>query len=486
MEDFVESRHEKLKELRELGIEPYAYRFSVTHSLARIKESFRELAETEVAVRAAGRLMAKRGHGKASFGNLRDSSDALQVYFREDELGKDQYDVYRLLDIGDWVGVEGTVFKTRTGEITIMVKKLQVLCKSLRPLPEKWHGLKDLETRYRQRYLDLIVNENVVRVFRTRARIVSTMRRFLDARGFLEVETPTLQPIYGGAFAKPFVTRHEKLKGDFYLRISDELYLKRLIVGGLERVYEIGKDFRNEGIDRSHNPEFTQLEVYQAFADYHDMMELLEQMMAEVVEDVTGGAVISYAGEDIDFSPPWRRASYFELLKEATGRDLRDTDAEEAARLGEELGMTIHTRSPKGKVLDQIFEESVQPKLLQPTFVTDYPRDVSPLAKVSRDDTRVVERFEPFVGALEIGNAFSEQNDPAEQRQAMLQQMEYRKQGDQEAQILDEEYLTSLEHGLPPTGGLGVGIDRVTMILTDNRSIRDVILFPQLKEEKSE
>jgi len=486
LEELFESRREKLRQLREMGIRPYEYSYEVTHSVARVKELFGELSETSEEVSVAGRLMAKRGHGKAGFGNLQDRTGRIQIYFRQDRLGEDRYRLYRLLDIGDWIGVRGTVFRTRTGEMTILAAGLSLLSKALRPLPEKWHGLRNVETRYRQRYLDLIVNEPARRVFETRAAIITAMRRFLDARGFIEVETPVLQPIYGGAFAKPFVTHHEKLKGDFFLRISDELYLKRLIVGGLERVYEIGKDFRNEGIDRFHNPEFTQLEAYQAFTDYTGMMGLIETMMAEVVEVVSGGLEVEYQGKKLDFTPPWKRVSYFELLEERTGVDFVDLTLEETLKEAEKGGVTVHTRFPKGKVLDQVFEEKVQPHLVQPTIVKDYPKDVSPLAKVSRSDERVVERFEPIVAGLEIGNAFSEQNDPEGQRSAMLQQMEHREKGDLEAQVMDNDYLTALEHGLPPTGGLGVGIDRVTMILTDSKSIRDVILFPQLREEKTE
>jgi lysyl-tRNA synthetase, class II len=478
-----DSRREKLDSLIQRGIQPYAYRFDTTHGFGEIQERHKELEESAARVRYAGRLMTKRGHGKAAFAHVKDRLGAQQVYFREDVLGPEAFALASELDLGDWIGVEGTVFVTKTGEITIRAESLELLAKSLRSLPEKWHGLTDVEIRYRQRYTDLIVNDDVRRVFRQRAAIIRSLRAFLDARGFLEVETPVLQPLYGGASARPFVTRHNTLDMDLYLRIADELYLKRLIVGGLERVYEISKDFRNEGMDRTHNPEFTMLEFYQAFADYQEMLETTQAMILEAVMGVRGTTAISFEGAQIDFTPPWRRLTIREAA--AAGLGVQDLPPEERAlrEAATRAGVKLDPAFGYGRILDEIVSAKVQPQLLNPTFLVDHPREISPLAKVKRGNPDVVERFELVIAGMEVANAFSEQNDPLEQRRAFEYQVSLRERGDEEAQTLDTDYLRALEMGMPPTGGVGVGIDRLVMLLTDSPSIRDVILFPQMRPE---
>ena len=478
-------RRAKLAELRAQGIEPYPYAFATTHHAQQVLDLGEAITtEPGPVVAVAGRLMARRGHGKAGFGHVLDESGRIQVYCREDVLGPAGYRTWEQLDIGDWVGVEGPVFRTKTGEITVQAKAVTLLAKSMRPLPDKWHGLSDPETRYRQRYADLFMNVEVRDVFKKRTRAYSTIRRFLDARGFLEVDTPVLQPLYGGAFARPFTTRHNALGMDLYLRISNELYLKRLLVGGFERVYEFARDFRNEGIDRSHSPEFTMLEVYQAFADYRQIMRLTEEMFVRLADEVAGGMVFEYQGQRLDFTPPWPELSILDAVRDAVGEDVSDMDPARLARLCAARGIAARPGSGAGGMLDELFTELVQPSLIQPTFVVDHPREVSPLAKVKRGNPHVVERFEPFVCGMELGNAFSEQNDPGEQERQFLLQMERRAQGDDEAQVLDRDFLRALEYGMPPTGGLGIGIDRTVMLLTNSRSVRDVILFPALRPEE--
>jgi len=480
-----DSRREKLDALIQRGIEPYAYRFDVTHGSAAIQERHKALEEAGERVRYAGRLMTKRGHGKAAFAHVKDKDGLMQIYLREDVLGPEAFARAMELDLGDWIGVEGSVFVTKTGETTVRAERLELLAKSLRPLPEKWHGLTDVEIRYRQRYTDLIVNDDVRRVFRERAAIVRALRAFLDARGFLEVETPVLQPVHGGASARPFVTHHNALDMKLYLRIADELYLKRLIVGGLERVYEISKDFRNEGMDRTHNPEFTMLEFYQAFADYEEMLQMTQAMLLDLVRGIRGDTRVPYDGATIDFAPPWRRLTIAEAAAEGLGVGARDLPKDErslraaAGRAGILLGPAFGY----GRILDEIVSVKVQPKLQNPTFLVDHPREISPLAKVKRGNPQVVERFELIVAGMEVANSFSEQNDPLEQRRAFEQQAALRDRGDDEAQVLDQDYLRALEMGMPPTGGVGVGIDRLVMLLTDSRSVRDVILFPHMRPE---
>ena len=480
-----EERLRKLAEWRQRGIDPYPTKFARTHLAEELQRSFRDLpagSESTLTARVAGRVIARRVMGGASFLDLRDGSGRIQIYGTVDLLGDERYELFTQIDIGDFLGVSGLVFRTKKGELSVRVDEFTLLAKALRPLPEKWHGLQDTEIRYRQRYLDLIANEQARRIAITRSRIVSAMRRFLESEGFLEVETPILQPLYGGAAARPFTTYHNALDMTLYLRISDELYLKRLIIGGLEKVYEIGKDFRNEGISTKHNPEFTQMECYWAYADYTDMMALTERMISQIAKEVLGSARILYQGHEIDLTPPWQRIRFRDALMEQTGidiahcRTLPELRAEIARRT-----LTVDPQPTWGKQVDELFKTYVEPHLIQPTFVLDYPVELSPLAKKKPDDPNFVERFEPFIGAMEFGNAFSELNDPIDQRERFLAQEAMRRAGDEEAQPLDEDFLTALEYGMPPTGGLGIGIDRLTMILTDAPSIREVILFPTLR-----
>ncbi|HKQ19891.1 MAG TPA: lysine--tRNA ligase [Candidatus Eisenbacteria bacterium] len=481
-----EIRRAKIADLVARGIQPYAYAYDVTHRSARIREEHEALETSGEAVRVAGRLLTRRGHGKASFAHIKDRDGLLQIYLREDALGPEAYAFALDLDLGDWLGVQGTVFKTKTGEITVKADKVELLAKSLRPLPEKWHGLTDVEIRYRQRYTDLIVNDDVRSVFRARSAIVRALREFLDARDFLEVETPVLQSLYGGATARPFVTHHNALDMKLYLRIADELYLKRLIVGGFERVYEISKDFRNEGIDRNHSPEFTMLEFYQAYADYEQMMDVTQDLVVHAVRALHGGTIVPRGDGTIDFTPPWRRLPYKKAAAESLGvASIPETEADLRALAGR-AGVATDPSFGWGRILDEIISEKVQPSLQAPTFLMDHPRDVSPLAKVKRGDPSVVERFEVIVAGMELGNSFSEQNDPDEQRRAFESQMEQRARGDDEAQLLDEDYLRALEMGMPPTGGVGIGIDRLAMLLTGQRTLRDVILFPHMRPEEGD
>jgi len=480
----MRQRREKLDQWRALGVDPYAYRYDVTHHAAELlARGDAVTAEFGEKVRVAGRVMSLRGHGKAAFAHLLDGSGRIQVYFKADHLG-DHFRRYELLDVGDWVGIEGALFRTRTGEITVRADAIEMLAKSLRPLPEKWHGLTDTQTRYRQRYADLFMNLDVREAFRRRSAMNAALRHGLTSRGYLEVETPVLQPLYGGAFARPFVTRHNALDMELYLRISNELYLKRLIVGGLERVFEFSRDFRNEGMDRSHNPEFTILEYYQAFADVHDMMALTEALVTETVRAVTGETVLPFAGHALDFGPPWPRLSMLDAVSEKVGEGVHDLDPARLARLAERHGLEARTGTGAGGLLDELFSALVQPELVRPTFLIDFPVETSPLARRSRTTPGVVERFELFVAGMELANAFSEQNDADAQRAAFEAQVAQRARGDDEAQPLDEDYLRALEYGMPPTGGVGIGIDRLAMLVTGQKSIRDVILFPQLRPEE--
>ncbi len=484
LRQLMAQRRAKIDEWRAIGCEPYAYRYDVTHRatdlLARGDAVTEEPGES---VRIAGRLMARRGHGKAGFGHVLDESGRIQVYFRSDVLGS-AFARYELLEVGDWVGIEGPLFRTRTGEITVRATQVELLAKSIRPLPEKWHGLTDPETRFRQRYADLFVNLEVREVFRRRARLVSRIRHFLDERAYLEVETPVLQPLYGGAFARPFVTRHNALDLDLYLRVSNELYLKRLIVGGLDRVYEFSRDFRNEGMDRSHNPEFTLLEYYQAFADVHDMMTLTERLVCDALQHACGTLQLTYGDRTLDFTPPWPRLSMLDAVSERLGESVHALDEQQLGRQLSRLNLHPREGTGAGGMLDQLFTELVQPDLQDPTFLVDFPVETSPLARVSRTNPRVVERFEMFVAGMELANAFSEQIDPDAQQRAFEAQGAARARGHDEAQPLDEDYLRALQYGMPPTGGVGIGVDRLVMLATDSRSIRDVLLFPQLRPEE--
>ncbi len=487
LDELRAQREQKMRALRERGIEPYAYGFAVTHHAADVTDAFDTLSASEETVSVAGRLMGRRGHGKASFGDLADWTGSVQIYIKSDVVGPETYDTFRsLLDVGDMIGVEGTVFRTKMGEISIHVTRLTPLAKSLRPLPEKWHGLVDREARRRYRYVDLIVNPEARRVALARVRAVRALRQFLDARGFLEVETPALQPIYGGAAAEPFTTHHNALGTTLYLRIADELYLKRCIVGGMERVYEIAKDFRNEGMDWSHSPEFTMLELYQAYADYRDIMDLAEDMLRAVARDVTGDLVLHKGDTVIDISRPWRRVTMTQVVSESLGVDASVATPAQLRDAGAGRGVTLHPGVSWGEALFTLFEEVVEHTLVEPTIVMDHPVDVSPLAKVHRTDPRVVERFEIFIGGTEMGNAFSEQNDPLAQARAFDAQLERAARGDAEAHQRDDDYLRALEHGMPPTGGFGLGVDRLIMMLTGATNIRDVILFPLLRPRSAD
>ena len=494
LNELMKRRREELQELREMGIDPYPFRFERTAYSRAIIESFRDDAPGgDVAI--AGRIMSLRRMGKASFCHIEDAKGRIQVYLRRDDLGQ-AYDAFRLMDIGDIIGIEGFVFRTRMGEISVHARTLVLLSKSLRPLPiakEKTdeHGQKvvydpfaDKELRYRQRYVDLVVNPQVREVFIRRTRIVSAIRAILDARGYLEVETPILQPQYGGAFARPFVTHHNALDIDLFLRIADELYLKRLIVGGFDGVYEFSRDFRNEGLDRSHNPEFTMLEVYVPFKDYVWMMGLVEEMISQVALAVTGSMKVRHGGQELDFTPPWKRMTMFDAIVGHTGKSLRGKGEEELRRAAKELGVEIDPGAAPGNIIDEIFGERVEPHLIQPTFITDYPIEMSPLAKRHRSEAGLVERFEMICNGHEICNAFSELNDPIDQRARFEEQMRNRARGVEEVQPLDEDFLRALEYGMPPTAGLGIGIDRLVMLLTGQESIRDVLFFPQMKPEK--
>jgi lysyl-tRNA synthetase class 2 len=479
-----EQRIAKLEKLRGMGINPYPYVFKRTHVVREIEADEERLVSAGDEIALAGRVMSLRGHGHTAFGNIKDASGSMQFYIRDDEVGDRTFDVFKLVDVGDIIGAAGSIFRTKTGELTLRIGKLEILSKAIIPLPEKWHGLQDKELRYRRRYVDLIANDEVVRVFRTRSAIVETIRRFLLEQDFMEVETPILQPLYGGAMARPFITRHNALDIDLYLRIADELYLKRLIVGGLERIFEFSKDFRNEGMDRSHNPEFTMLECYAAFWDYNDMMEFVERLFSSLCDGVVGGHELAFQGHTLNLEPPWRRDAYYDLLREATGVELKGVDEEGLRRIALERELDADGVTGRGGYLDLLFSELVEPKLIQPTFVMDYPVELSPLAKVHRTEEGLVERFEPYICGFEVGNAFSELNDPLDQRERFEHQARMRAAGAEEVHPIDEDYLRALEYGMPPTGGLGIGIDRVVMLLTDSPSIRDVIFFPQMRPEE--
>lgn len=485
-------RREKLHKIKEMGIDPYPYSFDRTHFSDEIKNTFDQLEHQKVTV--CGRIMSVRLMGKAAFAHLQDQHGKIQIYVKSDKVGEENFNLFKLLDIGDIIGISGEVFKTKTGEITIYIEYFKLLAKALRPLPvvkEKieenerivYDQFVDIETRFRQRYVDLIVNPEVKEVFIKRTKIIAAMRAFLDARNFIEVETPILQPIYGGAAARPFITHHNALDIDLYLRIANELYLKRLIVGGFDRVYEFAKDFRNEGMDRFHNPEFTMIELYVAYHDYKWMMSFVEELISHVSREVVGGPQFMYQEHTIDLTPPWKRMTIFEAIKEYTGFDLSHADENAVRKAARQLEVKEDPSMGYGKLIDAIFSACVEPKLIQPTFIMDYPVAMSPLAKKHRDNPQLVERFEPIICGKEIANAFSELNDPADQRERFLEQMKLRERGDEEAQVLDEDFLRALEYGMPPTAGLGIGIDRLAILLTDSASIRDVIFFPQMRPE---
>lgn len=482
LNELMQVRREKLAEIRAKGIEPYGGRFIRTHQAGEVADNFLELEGQNVTV--AGRIMSRRGMGKATFAHIQDGARQIQVYLRLNDIGQEAYELFSKLDIGDIIGASGKVFKTKMGEITIAVEKFTLLSKSLRPLPEKWHGLKDVDLRYRQRYVDLIVNPNVREVFEARSKIIRAIRVFLDRKGFLEVETPMMQTIAGGAEARPFITHHNALDINLYLRIAPELYLKRLLVGGFERVYEINRNFRNEGISTKHNPEFTMLELYQAYADYHVMMDLAEELISTVAAEVMGTTKIEYEGTVIDLSTGWTRMPMLEAVKMHSGLDFSvlkdDAEARDAAKKAQ-LGIELEGTDTWSSVLNKVFDEVVEPRLIQPTFIMDYPVEISPLAKRKAENPDLTDRFELFIYGREMANAFSELNDPIDQKGRFLKQVEKRKAGDDEAHMMDEDYINALEYGMPPAGGMGIGIDRLVMLLTGSSSIRDVLLFPLMK-----
>lgn len=475
-------RREKLKTLTENGKNPYLIeKFDFTHHSEGVKANFEQLEETEVSV--AGRIMSRRGHGKVSFIDIQDAEGRIQIFAKLDGLGEEEYKELSFLDLGDIIGVVGHVFRTKAGEISIRASKITLLTKSLQILPEKWHGLKDTDIRYRQRYTDLIVNPEVKETFILRSKIIKAVREYLDDRGFLEVDTPVLSTIAGGANARPFVTHHNTLDLDMYLRIANELYLKRLIVGGFDKVYEMGKMFRNEGMSTKHNPEFTNIELYQAYVDYEEMMRLTENLFAYVAEKTLGTAVIEYQGKEINLTPPWRRLDMAEAVKLYAGVDFSQINTdEEAQAVAKEKGLEVKPGSnTRGHILSEMFEEFCEKHLIQPTFVTGHPVEISPLAKKNPDDPRITQRFEAFMNTWELANAFSELNDPIDQRERFEAQVKAKEIGDDEAHPMDNDFINAIEVGLPPTGGLGIGIDRMIMILTNQPSIRDVLLFPTMK-----
>jgi len=481
-------RREKLNTLIEMGVNPFGEKYERSHTAEEIfamvgDTSKEELEEKGYMVTVCGRLMSKRGHGKAGFAHLQDQTGKIQIYVREDQVGPEAYKVFDLCDIGDLVGLSGKVFRTNRGEVSVKATTFTMLGKSLRPLPEKFHGLKDIELRYRKRYLDLIMNPHVKETFIARSHILQSMRRYLDERGYLEVETPTMHSIPGGAAARPFITHHNALDMKLYMRIATELHLKRLIVGGLEKVYEIGRIFRNEGISTKHNPEFTSIELYEAYADYKDIMALTENLISHIAQDVFGKTLFTYQGHEVELKPPWRRVHIVDAIKEVTGVDFwPQMSDEEAMELAKQHGVPVKPGMKYGHIVNEFFEHFVEEKLIQPTFVYGHPVDVSPLAKKNAEDPRFTDRFELFIVGREHANAFTELNDPIDQRERFEAQLREREAGNDEAHMMDEDFLEALEYGMPPTGGLGIGIDRLVMLLTDSPSIRDVLLFPLMRE----
>ncbi len=483
LSDVLRDRRQKLERLREAEIEPFPHAFEEREEIAEVRAAHEGLAagmETESRHRVAGRIVARRGHGKAAFLDLRDGSGQIQLHATADKLGEDAFALLVDLDLGDFVGVEGTALATRRGgELSLAIDHWRLLAKSLRPPPDKFHGLEDVETRYRRRELDLLANEESRRVFAIRARAIAEVRRWLDEHGFVEAETPVLQPLYGGALARPFVTHHNALDRDFYLRIATELYLKRLVVGGIDKVYELGKDFRNEGVSHKHNPEFTMLEWYEAYADYGKTAHDLELLVAEIAERVLGTTVVERDGVKIDLAPPWKRLTLREAVRERTGIDIAEHPTREA--LAAAMGSEPDPAEGWGKLVDGLLSKSVEPELIQPAFIVDYPVELSPFAKAHRSEPGLVERWEAFVGGVEIANSFSELNDPDEQRRRFEQQAAELERGDEEAQPYDEAFVEALEYGMPPTGGVGLGIDRLVMMLTGARSLREIVLFPAMR-----
>lgn len=489
LNDQLVVRREKMNSLREQGVDPFGKRFDRTHQSQQLVEEYsqfekEELEEKEIPVTIAGRIMTKRGKGKAGFAHIQDLSGQIQLYVRKDAVGEEAYEVFTSADLGDIVGVSGVLFKTKVGELSVKAKQFELLTKALRPLPDKFHGLKDVEQRYRQRYLDLIMSEESKHTFITRSRIIQSMRRYLDDQGYLEVETPMMHAIAGGASAKPFITHHNALDMELYMRIAIELHLKRLIVGGMEKVYEIGRVFRNEGVSTRHNPEFTMIELYEAYADYRDIMSLTENLIAHIAEEVLGSTTVQYGEHEINLKPEWKRLHMVDAVKEYTGVDFwKETSVDEARALAKEHGVEITEHMQYGHIVNEFFEQKVEEKLIQPTFIFGHPVEISPLAKKNENDPRFTDRFELFIVAREHANAFTELNDPIDQKERFEAQLKEREQGNDEAHMMDNDFIEALEYGMPPTGGLGIGVDRLVMLLTNAASIRDVLLFPHMRQK---
>ncbi|MFW0912631.1 MULTISPECIES: lysine--tRNA ligase [Bacillus] len=487
LNDQFQVRRDKMNKMREEGIDPFGERYDRSHQSAQIIAEYDEfskenLEEKAAQVTIAGRMMTKRGKGKAGFAHIQDLEGQIQIYVRKDSVGEEAYELFKSSDLGDIIGVTGTVFKTNVGELSIKATSFEVLTKALRPLPDKYHGLKDVEQRYRQRYLDLIVNPESKQTFIMRSKIIQSMRRYLDSKGYLEVETPTMHSIPGGASARPFITHHNALDMPLYMRIAIELHLKRLIVGGLEKVYEIGRVFRNEGVSTRHNPEFTMIELYEAYADYKDIMNLTENLIAHIAQEVLGTTTIQYGEDEIDLKPEWKRLHMVEAVKEATGVDFwQEMSVEEAKQHAADHGVEITKSMTVGHIINEFFEQKVEETLVQPTFIYGHPVEISPLAKKNPEDPRFTDRFELFIVRREHANAFTELNDPIDQRERFEAQLKEREEGNDEAHLMDDDFVEALEYGMPPTGGLGIGIDRLIMLLTNSPSIRDVLLFPQMR-----
>jgi len=485
--EIISNKWDEIVELKREGIDPFGHSFFRTHKIKDLIENNKDLQIGECRqekVSIAGRLMALRTHGKAIFANIEDISGRIQIYIKSNKIGENAFKLFSKIGIGDILGVSGLIFKTRTGEVTIFVEEFVLLCKSVRSLPEKWHGLKDVEIRYRKRYLDLMVNPSVREIFIKRSKVVQSIRNFLNNKGFLEVETPIMQPIPGGATAHPFITHHNALHRDFYLRIAPELYLKRLLVGGLEKVYEISRNFRNEGISTKHNPEFTMLELYEAYGDYYSMMQITEELIVYILKDVLGTLEIEYRGNKVDFTPPWKRVSMYKAIEDAVGIRVDKISPKDFNKVVKKYNLNIKGSISRGEIINELFEKFIEPTLIQPTFVIDYPLELSPLSKQKKDNPELVERFELFISSMELANAFTELNDPAEQKRRFEEQVAKKEAGDMESHFMDKDYVEALEYGMPPAGGLGIGIDRLMMLLTNSDSIKEVILFPQLKSKE--
>ncbi|MEH7180025.1 lysine--tRNA ligase [Neobacillus vireti] len=487
LNDQLQVRREKMNDMREKGFDPFGKRFERSHNIKELVEQYGELEKEDleaknISVTLAGRMMTKRGKGKAGFANIQDLTGQIQVYVRVDAIGEEAYEVFDSSDLGDIIGVNGTLFKTKVGELSVKVQNYTFLTKALRPLPDKFHGLKDVEQRYRQRYLDLIVSQESRETFITRSKIIQAMRRYLDNNGYLEVETPMMHSIAGGASARPFITHHNALDMELYMRIAIELHLKRLIVGGLEKVYEIGRVFRNEGVSTRHNPEFTMIELYEAYADYQDIMSLTENLIAHIAQEVLGTTTVQYGEYEVNLKPEWKRLHMVDAIKEYTGVDFwKHMSVEEARSIAKEHGVEITEHMLYGHIVNEFFEQKVEEKLIQPTFIYGHPVEISPLAKKNEEDPRFTDRFELFIVAREHANAFTELNDPIDQRERFEAQLKEREQGNDEAHEMDEDFVEALEYGMPPTGGLGIGVDRLVMLLTNSPSIRDVLLFPLMR-----